>query len=106
MFPSYGIGLHLEANEMQVLLKWWLGLPVFPEAALCPTCLKGRNQVLDPLGHHALTCHSGPSVVRRHNELRDCLFRYCQLAHLAPQLEKGGNLGHDQKRPADILLPS
>ena len=53
--PSPGLGLHLESNEFQMAIRWWLGLDtscwsMFP---FCP------NTALDPLGHHAVTCRHG-----------------------------------------------
>ncbi len=43
-------------------------------------------------------------MTTRHNRLRDCLFRFLQLAKLSPSLEKGASFG-DASRPADILVP-
>lgn len=104
--PSPGLSLHLEPNEMQVLLKMWLGLDLFPPGSTCPTCPTTRQTALDQPGHHALTCKYGYGVVHRHNILRDTLLNFCQRSHLSPQLEQGGSQGGDQRRPADILLPS
>eukprot|EP00731_Ephydatia_muelleri_P017793 Em0010g891a len=49
---------------MQVLLKFWLGLPLDSPTDLCPFC----SSALDAMGHHSLTC-------------------------LAPEVEKGCNFG-------------
>ena len=85
---------------MQVLLKWWLGLPVFSADSKCPFC----SSALDPDCHHALTCHSGGDVIAPHNKLRDCFANLCSKACLYPQLEKGPGL--DFSRPADVLVPN
>ena len=56
--PSPKLGLDLLPNEVQALVKWWLGLPVFTDADACPHC----SQTLDIHGHHALICHAGGDV--------------------------------------------
>eukprot|EP00731_Ephydatia_muelleri_P030030 Em0021g553a len=53
--PSPGLNLHLEPNEFQIAVKWWLGMDV-SFGSCCPHCPDHR---LDPLGHHALTCKHG-----------------------------------------------
>eukprot|EP00731_Ephydatia_muelleri_P026462 Em0018g562a len=53
--PSTGLGLHLEFNEYQMAIKWWLGLDTSGRS-MCPFCL---DTALDPLGHHAVTCRHG-----------------------------------------------
>ena len=68
--------------------------------ALCP------GSVLDPLGHHALTCKQGGDVVSHHNKLRDTLAEACCRAHLCVKVEAGSNLtlDHSHSCPADILV--
>ena len=70
------------------------------QCALCP------DNVLDPLGHHAITCKRGGDVVARHNTLCDVLAKTCYWAHLGIQVEAGNDLtaGHSHTRPADLLL--
>ena len=57
--PSVGLGLHLDPNELQIAVKWWLGLDTSrgSSCALCP------DVALDPLAHHAATCWRGGDVV-------------------------------------------
>ena len=101
--PSPSLGLNLGSSEMQVLLKFWLGLPLDSPTDLCPFC----SSALDAMGHHSLTCKHGGFVIARHNRLRDCLAHFCQIAGLAPEVEKGCNFGcKDRMRPADILVPN
>ena len=66
------------------------------------------GRVLDPLGHHALTCKCGGDVVTHHNKLRDTLAETCRRAHLSVKVEAGSNLtkDHSHTRPADILVPN
>ncbi|KAL5469394.1 hypothetical protein EMCRGX_G030646 [Ephydatia muelleri] len=87
--PSPSLGLNLGSSEMQVLLKFWLGLPLDSPTDLCPFC----SSALDAMGHHSLTCKHGGFVIARHNRLRDCLAHFCQIAGLAPEVEKGCNFG-------------
>ena len=98
--PSIHNDLALEPQEVQVLLKWWLGLPISTADSKCPLC----SSALDPDCHHALTCRSGGDIIARHNKLRDCFANLCSKACLSPQLEKGPGL--DFSRPADVLVPN
>ncbi|KAL5468946.1 hypothetical protein EMCRGX_G030106 [Ephydatia muelleri] len=86
--PPPKLGLDLLPNEVQALVKWWLGLPVFTDADACPHC----SQTLDIHGHHALICHAGGEVVTRHNHLRDSFVDFCRRACLAPELERAFDL--------------
>ena len=85
-------------------IKWWLGLDTSC-GSICPLC---PGRVLDPLGHHALTCKRGGDVVTRHNKLRDTLAKTCRRDHLSVQVEAGSNLSkdHSHTRPVDILVPN
>ena len=87
-------------NKTQVLIKWWLGLPLFEDGAIC-----GPQETLEKLGHHATTCKQGP---RRNNTLWDTRFNFLRCTLLSPELEKGSSLDHllSQTCPADILIPS
>ena len=78
--PSVGLGLHLDPDELQIAVKWWLGLDT-SRGSLCP------DVALDPLGHHAATCWCGGDVVIRHNRLRDVFLSFCHQAHIAATLE-------------------
>ena len=104
VIPSEGLGLHLQPSEFQVAIKWWLGLDTSC-GSICPLC---PGRVLDPLGHHALTCKHGGDVVTRHNKLSDTLAETCRRAHLSVKVEAGSNLtkDHSHTRPADILVPN
>ena len=98
--PSIHNDLALEPQEVQVLLKWWLGLPISTADSKCSLC----SSALDPDCHHALTCRSGGDIIAWHNKLRDCFANLCSKACLSPQLEKGPGL--DFSRPADVLVPN
>ena len=81
--PSPGLGLHLESNEYQMAIKWWLGLDTSGQS-MCPFC---PDTALDPLGHHAVTCRHGGDVVIRHYRFRDEIFDLCSHVHLSVRLE-------------------
>eukprot|EP00731_Ephydatia_muelleri_P004897 Em0002g1073a len=97
--PSPGLNWHLEC---QVALRWWLSLDTAGGFS-CPYC---PDIMLDPLGHHAVSCRHGGFVVTQHNLLRDILAGFCRKAHLAVKIEVGYGLGrvHINSRPADILI--
>ena len=102
VIPSVGLNLHLEPDEFQIALKWWLGMD--PSLGLCcPYCPEHQ---LDHLGHHAVTCKGGRDVVLRHNSLRDVFSQFCHRACLGGQLEVGCGIGADKRHscPADILV--
>ena len=100
--PSEGLGLHLNLDQFQVAIKWWLGLDT-SGGSLCSLC---PDTVLDPLGHHASTCKRGGDAVFRHNRLCDVVAESCRLAHLSVKVEAGNNLtpDHSHTRPADVLV--
>ena len=104
VIPSPGSQSHLERNEFQIALKWWLGIGV-SEGSTCVYC---PNHSLDHLGHHSLTCKRGGDVVTRHKRLRDVLVEYCHLAHVGCQVEMGSGWGSEKSRtrPADVLIPN
>ena len=100
--PSPGLQLTLTSNEVNTLVRWWLGIDIFPEQSTCPKC---KAHQLDQYGQHALTCKFGPNVCHRHNVIRDNVAEYCRHAQLSPRLEEGAGLARDQRRPADVLIP-
>ncbi|KAL5517624.1 hypothetical protein EMCRGX_G003206 [Ephydatia muelleri] len=73
----------------------WLGLNT-AGGSCCPFC---PGTVLDPLGHHAVSCRHGGFVVTRHNLLRDILSVKIKVGY-------GLSLENINSRPADILVQS
>ena len=69
--------------------------------AMCP------HNMLDPPGHHAVTCSCkfGGDVVSRHNQT---FVQTCCLADNSASIEAGSGLGQEHLyiRPADVLLPN
>ncbi|KAL5516575.1 hypothetical protein EMCRGX_G001948 [Ephydatia muelleri] len=62
-------------------------------------------EIMDPLGHHAVTCKRGGDAISRHNKLRDVVLQTCHRACISAKAEAGSGLGHELRntRPADIL---
>ena len=96
--PSESLGLRLSSSEFSILLKWWLGLPVMPDApgCSCPLC----GDAADIFGDHALACRRG-GFYPRHTAVRSFLWHLGTAAGLRTTCEVGlGGL----ERPADVLF--
>ena len=87
------------SREYITLLRWWLGMDVYPTTGPCPLC----SQQMDPRGYHALVCKKGGGKVYRHHTLCNVYATYAKGAFLAPQREK--SVGAGRSRPADVYLP-
>jgi hypothetical protein len=96
--PADRLGTKMYSAEFLVAIKRWIGQPVMTADHRCPKCGEG----CDESGDHALQCGSGACKYRRHNDLRDMLFRAAQSSGLRPQLEPT-NLCTNESRPADFL---
>ncbi|KAL5492004.1 hypothetical protein EMCRGX_G017390 [Ephydatia muelleri] len=100
--PSPGLDLHLDPNELQISIQWWLGIDTArgSSCSLCP------GLALDRLGNHATTCKRGGDVVTRHNHLRNVIVEFCHRAHLGVRVESGSGITPDlsRTRPADVLV--
>ena len=67
--PSVGQGHKLGNRDYDVLLKWWLGLPLDQgKSGQCPRC----NEPCDPFGDHFVSCKLNKPL-RRHHALRNAL---------------------------------
>ena len=82
--PSPGLDLHLDPNELQISIQWWLGIDTArgSSSSLCP------GIALDRLGNHAFNCKWGGDVVTRHNHLRNVLVEFYHRAHLPGSTEQ------------------
>ena len=77
---------------------------------MAPQC----NGIMDTLSLHAGACVAGGERTLRHTAVRDVLCRWAERAGLQPEKERPGLLlpqrpedaSHQQRRPADIFLPS
>ena len=100
--PSPGLDLHLDPNELQISIQWWLGIDTArgSSCSLCP------GLALDRFGIHATTCKRGGDVVTRHNHLRNVIVEFCHRAHLGVRVESGSGITPDlsRTRPVDVLV--
>ena len=100
--PSAPLGLHLRRGEFVLCLRYWLGLPLFPDGQPCPVC----HEPADIYGDHQVGCGATADRIRRHNLLREVLFSTASSAALAPLREVPGLIAGSQSRPADVFLPA
>ena len=100
--PSPGLDLHLDPNELQISIQWWLGI----DTARGSSCLLCPGLALDRLGNHATTCKRGGDVVTRHNHLHNVIVEFCHRAHLGVRVESGSGITPDlsRTRPAAVLV--
>ena len=103
--PNPGLGLHLAPGEFRAAAKLRLGMLLGPEGTRC--VYRKCNKPLDQHGHHALTCKHGGDPQRRHNALSRVIYTHARHAGLGASLERGaGIVQANQRRPADVLVPS
>ena len=97
--PMRRLGLHIRSQEFVALLKYRLGIPLYPPNSKCSEC----NQPMDSLGDHSLSCHHGGGQTRRHDAVKMAIFRIAQAAGLGPILE-AQHLLDDGRKPGDITI--
>ena len=98
--PRKSNNQHLETALFRLVLRYWLGFPIFASGQKC-VC----GAPLDIYGDHVLSCNKNGELTLRHNRIRNLLFDFAKTAALSPILEKPG-LQDGLQRPADIFLPS
>ena len=100
VFSSAAPYTRLSNNEFRVISCFWLGIPLVQENTKCRFC----DRILDKYGAHTITCNKGGSHIKRHNYIRNFLFRKCKEAGYVAELEKKHICTHDGKKPADLWL--
>ena len=100
--PIPALGLHLQPNEFIMAARYRLGCPVYEEEGPCPACLCPS----DKFGDHALCCGHGGERITRHNQIRDHLHNLAASAALGPTKENRFLLPGQDRRPADVFIPS
>ena len=104
----------LSPAQVSICLRHRLGVPF--KAQLCRLCVDAAKSIrgqqrgaalpsvpMDTAGHHALAvCKYEGHATRRHNRLRDRLYRICQSVNLGALVEQEAQ----GRRPADLLLLS
>ena len=98
--PSRKIGLHLKNHEFTTVIKYRLGIKLYPEGSKCPAC----HHTLDQFGDHLLHCSHGGLAILRHNVMCNQIFRLCQEGGLGPSREVP-HLLNNGRRPADLWVP-
>ena len=109
--PSPFFGTTFTPACFVTALKLWLGAPLC-DADPCPKC-PFCTKDMDAKGYHALTCKSHGTLIRRHDNLRNVLFSYCEQGRLLPkkeplvpttQRDKRSGMYRDTNTRSDILL--
>ena len=106
--PIPGLGLGLQSDVFRTALKFRLGMPLFDEPFPCPA-LSGDGKAcaseMAIFGDHAPCCHHGPSLVFRHNNVRDILGHSARAAGLAAVvIEKKNQIDGSKAKPGDITV--
>ena len=104
---KFPVNMVMEPSQFSAALKHRLGLHLNAKNSFCSSCAqrKDRPEILDNLGHHALTCKYRGYVQVRHNKLARAFAGICKRAQLNPKLEQGAE-ARDLSRPADVWLPN
>ena len=103
--------LVLDSSRMssEQLSNFRLGIPLFDVPFPCPALSSGEGKAcpeqMDVFGDHAPCCHSGPSLVFRHNNIRDILGHSAKAAGLAAVvIEKKNHIDGSKTKPGDITI--
>jgi hypothetical protein len=99
--PNPKKGNFLDNQSFTLLLKYWLGIPIFSTNSKCRLC----GSTLDIFGDHALHCKKKGNIVRRHDHVRDVLFNFLNIASIQAKKEIVGYLAGEKSRVGDIVLP-
>ena len=100
IFSSAAPYTRLSNNEFRVIASFWLGIPLINSHTKCRLC----NKIIDSFGAHTITCNYGGSLVKRHNYIRNFLYRKCRQAGYIVELEKKHVCVKDGSKPADIWV--
>lgn len=106
--PVPALGLGMRSENFRVAMKFRLGIQVVNRAFPCPAKTadgKECGEMFDVLGDHAVCCHNGPSLVHRHNHVRDIMGHSARGAGLAAVvLEKKNLVSGSKSKPGDITV--
>jgi hypothetical protein len=107
--PIPGLGLGLQSDVFRTALKFRLGIPLFSEPFPCPALSSSEGKAcpseMDVFGDHAPCCLHGPSLVFRHNNVRDILGHSARAAGLtAVIIEKKNQIDGSNAKPGDITI--
>lgn len=106
--PIPSLGLGLQSDCFRTAMKFRLGVPLFDAPFPCPargSDGKACGSQMDVFGDHAPCCHHGPSLVFRHNNVRDILGHAARGAGLtAVIIEKKNQVAGSRAKPGDITV--
>ena len=97
--PNEAMGMTLSNCDLRLLLRFRLGLPVYPSLVVgtpCPFC----QRALDPHGDHMVSCQTS-GFWTRHNAVRDTIQHIAEAAGLIVKTEVPVE---GKARPADLLM--
>ena len=95
------------STQFRTALKFRLGFALYSEPFPCPALSaegKACGEEMDCFGDHALCCHYGPSLLFRHNSLRDILGHSARAAGLSAVVEKKNQVEGSNEKPGDITV--
>jgi len=96
--PNKGFTTQIGTSPFQLLLRWWLGLPIVPgsQPVECPQC----GASADVFGDHFICC-STVACFKRHNHVRDTLASLFREAGFTSVTEV---MIGERERPADVAV--
>jgi hypothetical protein len=106
--PIAGLGLALLSTQFRTALKYRLGFALYSEPFPCPA-LSAEGKTcgieMDRFGDHAICCHYGPSLLFRHNNVRDIMGHSARAAGLSAVVtEKKHQIEGSNEKPGDITV--
>jgi hypothetical protein len=106
--PLEELGMKFAPWEFHTVIRWWLGLPVFPLGVKCPLVSEAGIPCgcdLDIWGDHAVKCPFGATLIARHDGLNLTWFEILRSAGYHPSLEQYTD-PHSHRRSADTFVPN
>ena len=100
VFSSAAPFTRLTNNQFRIISSFWLGVPLINKHTKCKKC----DMIVDKYGAHTITCNRGMSLSKRHNYIRNFLYRKCLDAGYVTYLEKKHIDTSSGKKPADIWV--
>src|SRR3954470_18761567 len=108
--PIPGLGLSLQSDDFRTALKFRLSMPLYDKPFSCPAVSSGSGAVcdaqMDVFGDHAMCCLFSPSLVFRHNNIRDILGHSARAAGLDREEEPDRRLERQIWRHHSAAVPS
>jgi hypothetical protein len=101
--PNPALHTIIASEEYSLALKWWLGVPIFPQDEAERTC-PGCGKASDVFGDHLLCCARN-NYTKRHQAVQDSLFELCTSSGQGCAREVAlPDCPDGELRPADLLL--